>query len=162
MAAPPVAEALAATGNMKRNEIIELIKKLEHPRFVSSERTEQMVKTTINDMIAASLSSNVVSILMPKDISQHSESAKKEITNICNTILTSLDNQVIVAGLKKILHINDKARDYITNRAREVLSHEKHAAVYDQLNQCIAEGEDLDAKNWAEAWIMIVELQDIS
>ena len=157
----PVVEALPAIGEMKRSEIIDLIKKLEHPRFVSSERTEQVVKKTINDMITGSLPSNVVSISMPKDINQHSESAKEEITNICNTMLVSLDNQAIVAGLKKILHINDKARDYITNRAREVLSHEKHAAVYDQLNQCVAEGKDLDAKNWAEAWIMIVELEDM-
>jgi hypothetical protein len=147
---------------MERNKIINLIKKLEHPRFISSERTNQLIKEIISDMILDASPSNVVSISMPKDVMQHSESAKQEITNICNALLTTTDNQTIILDLKKIVAINDKVRNYITNRAREVLSYEKHNAVYEQLNQCVAEGKDLDAKNWAEAWIMIVELQDLT
>jgi hypothetical protein len=147
---------------MKRKEIIDLIKKLEHPRFVSSERTNELIKNTISDLILAGAPSNVVSIRLPKDVSHHSESAKKEITNICKSMLSSMDNQTIIAGFKEISSINEKARNYITNRAREFLSHEKHTAVYEQLNDRLdGTNGDLHADNWAEAWIMIVELENM-
>jgi hypothetical protein len=147
---------------MKRREITDLIKKLEHPRFVGSERTNELIKNIINGLILIGSPSNVVSISLPKDVSQHSESAKKEITNICNSMLSSMDNQAIITGFKKIIFINEKARNYITNRAREVLSHEKHTAVYEQLNDRMdGTNGELYADNWAEAWIMIVELEDM-
>jgi hypothetical protein len=71
------------------------------------------------------------------------------------------DKTICINLLNQVLNIMSETRQYITNRAREEISFERHDAIYDQLNECIDnQNENINAKDWAEAWLIIAEMHD--
>jgi hypothetical protein len=89
--------------------------------------------------------SNVIDIHIPLDM-------QKRI---------STDRDKVIDLLNQALDVIDESRRFITNRAREEMSHESHAAVYQQLNGLVNDHTSLDPKGWAEALLMYTELTEL-
>lgn len=107
------------------------------------ENTKDKIKELIK--ILEPSPSNIILMGLPRDIQARANKDKVKCIELLN----------------QILFIMDDSRQYITNRAREEISGERHDAVYDQLNECVKEETDLNPKDWAEAWLMIAELQEM-
>jgi hypothetical protein len=79
-------------------------------------------------------------------------------------MLTKSIKKEIIDCLNHALNIIEEGRRYITNRAREELSHERHDKVYEDLVEVASDpngAKELHPKGWAETWLMFVELQDM-
>lgn len=88
---------------------------------------------------------NIMPIDMPKDVRQRIVKNKQYCASL----------------LQQAITIIEETRNFITNRAREELSHQKHADTYAQLNNALESGDDLHPNNWSEGWLMLVELQNL-
>lgn len=88
---------------------------------------------------------NVVTMSIPKDIRQR----------------LGKDRAHCLALLRQVQDTMTETRQFITNRAREELSHQKHDEVYEQLNEALENGADLNPVGWAQAWLMLAELSEL-
>ena len=142
---------------IKANEIIDLLK-TDH--YIVSN-----VKNKINELIDDFKPNNVVPMKLPKRVRERMTSCKTKSVELLSTALRSvgIDDHEAIKILNQFILLIEETRLYITNCAREEISQANHDKIYGQLVDRIGSKtyKDLDPSDWAETWIMIVELQNL-